>query len=647
MLSMHHPKPRSLRPLVLCALLAVSAPGLALAQNPERTQPGTRLLISVTEQLDADPPESQRIDSLDVVIPLGREATLHAANFTLYITATEAGSEAVSLRYGLYRFGPNPTPLFEDVHVEYGVPLLIDHVSGKGKSTYRVSIVPSRVEFVPSRSLSPNDTTGWRVAPATYHEFFATQFSLAVFHADRLRPILENEYNTLRDTFNLTAHGKVSYYFIDGVCDEFPFDDATGLSVDPSRNRVVSRYDADVSTVNVQGSMLVGLYRWWGYAPALLALGASAYADLSDHEILGDWAAGRRIALDSIATTIGFKRRDPTAALHHAASFVRWLIATHGRGQFRDLYDRATDLSVHRAVWSVYGKTLGELETDWAQYLNARTFSSEELYNEAIRDRYYHRLERSLRLLEEAVTVAPLPEPTVRRDLGYAYGHIGAWEKSSSAFYWLYKRFPQELSYYTLLGEAYWAQGDWVNAALAFNALVEQDSINGLAFLRLGDIQYDRRRVDSAVTLWQRGLVSRTAPRTHADLLLRIGRSLRDDPKTYLARPYFVEALTIVNQQLETNFGDPGIWAQAAEALMELDSLDVAFQHLEAAAYIADAVVDRAHIARLIGQCHDRRGERALAIEAYDQVFAMPSPYAEQVAARDLINKPDNGRRLN
>ena len=147
---------------------------------------------------------------------------------------------------------------------------------------------------------------------------------------------------------------------------------------------------------------MVGLYRWWGYAPDLLVVGLAGLLTFADHDVLSDRKAGHAIPLDSLVRTLDFKRHDPDVASHHAASFVRWLVRSHGIASFHDLYDRATDLSLRRAFWSVYGKTLAELEQDWLAHLNKRTFTAKELFDAAMRAKYYQRYGECLALLQQA-----------------------------------------------------------------------------------------------------------------------------------------------------------------------------------------------------------------------------------------------------
>jgi tetratricopeptide (TPR) repeat protein len=613
---------------------------LPFSQTARADQAGVRVRIEVFEILDADPPETAIIDSVTADILFDRETTLRAGNFVLFLTAAAADADAVQLQYSLFPLGTAASPKFDDARVEYETPLIVSDIPGKGKSAYRSLITPYPALVPPAPALEPSDTSGWRSQPGTFYVHHAAPYSLADFHYPQLHSILDGEYGAMRDTFALRSPGRMSVYLIEGRSSEFPYDSRFDFAVDPARNRIAARYDYATSGIDTQALLLLSLYRHWGYAPDLLALGASGYLSFADYDVVEDRAKGIAIPLDSLVRACDFKRYNQESALDHAASFVGWLIHTGSMNTFRELYQRATDLSLERALWAGYGKTLAELEAEWLDYLSDRVFRADEFARFAVRARYYRRPGRHLTLLERGAASSDTVMPGLWHDLSLAQGHTGQWEKTAATLRTLIAYDPAFVSGYALLGEALWAQGDWVHAALVLKDALALDSTLVQAYMRLGDIQADRRRVDSAAVLWQRGLYLGGGPIVTANLNLRVGRYERSRGKPELAAEHFRTALQSANQALGSDAANPTAWLLIGASYLNLDSIDIALEHLDAAYYLADAPVDVALIHIYTGACYDLAGQRDAALRQYEKVFTMPAPYMNQKTARRYINAP-------
>jgi tetratricopeptide (TPR) repeat protein len=125
---------------------------------------------------------------------------------------------------------------------------------------------------------------------------------------------------------------------------------------------------------------------------------------------------------------------------------------------------------------------------------------------------------------------------------------------------------------------------------------------------------------------------------TRLELLLRLGQVQRFHRNRDSARVLFGKAL----QQAQALVGKSPTTARSftrlGEALMELDSADVALPYLELAAYVADAPQELGRVYLAIGHCHDLAGRRETAVKAYETVFSLPATYHDDKAARYYVN---------
>jgi len=628
----------------LALSLALLAKGLvsscSWAEAPAvPTVPGVQARIAVFEVLTADTTETALIDSSAADLVFDRETTLRAGNFVLHLTVSRADAERVRMSYELFVSGPLPDNRSDDVIVEYDAPLVIESVRGKGKSAYRALVFPHRAMVQPSASLPVSDTMAREILPTPYYYFYLTPGEIPRLHFLPLRDALSAEFEHLRDTLAFTAPGRVYFYLVESPTDDIPLDPRFGFAVDPARNRAVALYDPRASGVDVAAMLLVNLYRWWGYAPELLAVGLAGYNSFADHDVLADRARRRSIPLDSVVRTLDFKRCDPHVASHKAASFVHWLAQTYGWPSLRDLYSRSTDLSLRRAVWAVYGKTLGELEQEWLAYLKNRKFTREELVYFAERARCYRRYEEYLSLLQEAAKTGDSVDVRLIAKIGVVQAHLGRWQDAAATFGDLVRAHPDTATYRWLFAEALQAAGDHAGTVRELVALQRLAPDDPRPYMRLADMQYEQRRRDSAAVLWQRGLDIAKGNRLTIELLLRLARyEAGQRGGNDSAAQLFDRVRWMADEAIGVDPGGPDGWIFGGEALLGLDSLHAAIAYFQTAQYLADAPVDLGRIHLDLGACYDRAGRRVDAITEYERVLAIPATAPDRRWARYYIN---------
>ncbi len=615
--------------LLICAgaSVAVAAPQAA------------HLEVLLRETVHAEPEESEIVDSTSALVAFDLETMLRVGNQVLYVTVTPVDDGRVRLHYSLFVTGPIPDQRSDRNTVDYGTPLILDDIKGKGKSTYRLLITPTPSDTVPDGITLPSEGGEWTVTPSAYYQFRMSRRSLAQFHFAELRNALEYEYEAVKDSLDLDVPGKVDYFFVDGPSRDVPLDPRFDYQVDPSRNRIVARHDPQYTGVEVTATLLLKVYRWWGYAPELLAVGVSGYTTFADYHVLQDRGNGQRISLSQLTHSINFKRQPYPASFHHAASFVQWLIRTHGVPAFRELYGKATDLALERALFSVYGQTLAEMEDEWLENLGRREFRPGEYYDYAKRAAAYHRYGDHYDLLQLAEDGHHDPPIYIYRSLTLAAAQLGQWDSAVDYAYQLAERQPTETDVLSLLAEIQWAAGDLSGAQYHLLRITEMAPGDARPYITLGDIQEDQRRTDSARVLWETGL-SKTEGRDPSalELLLRLGRWQRAHRNPDSARVLFNQALALAQGLVPKTPSGARPFTRLGEALMEVDSLSQALAYLETAAFVADAPQEMGRALINLGRCHDLAGRRESAITAYEAVFQIPATYYHQKLAHHYVN---------
>lgn len=547
---------------------------------------------------------------------------MRVGSIILDVTASPAAGGSVALATSLYVTGPLPANRSDDKTVAAGSAMEINEIRGKGKSKYSARLVPHQSDVAADTLIMSEDSSYWEPISSLRAEYLVPKGLLPTMQFLPVRGALDFELQGVMDTFAISSTDRLRVYLPPGQLAGAPPEAEYGYSVDPARYKVVAEHNAFDPRIRPQALILAAIYRAWGYAPQLLSSGIAGYFGFADYDVKKDRAAGRSIPLDSLARTIDYKRHDRTVVDHHAESFVTWLISTHGVANFKTLYERATDQSIHRAVWSVYDQTLPELETKWHAYLESRQFVGEEFMHYANRAIAFRDFETHLELLEQALTAVNSP-PTLEilHKIALAQGQLGRWDDATATLTRIDAEFPENEVDRWLLAEAQRARGDDVAAWKTYLNLMTRKPTDPQTNLRMGDIQWDARRVDSAAAFWWRGLSSSPGPLAGGELRLRMGWYFSEKRKGQdSARAYFAAARRSVTPVLLNSPTEATAWIIAGEALLGLDSVHSALEYLALAKEVTDAPIELGRIHLLRGKCYDKLDRRKDALVEYQAV---------------------------
>ncbi len=606
---------------------------------------GINLEVVVYEILDADPPESAVIDSVSYPILYDRTTTFRAGNFVVDVTAHPGAEESVELTFALIVPGAVPFNRSDEATVAIGSGFVFDGIRGKGKSSYRALFVPHALDIEADTLAATGDSAKWEIVYSEHAQYFVPKGVLPTEQFLPVRSVLDYTLDLTMDSLGLNPAGRALVYLTPKDLGGWAIDRELGVGIDATRYRVIAYHTSLAPRIRPRDLILAAVYRNWGYAPALLASGVAGYTEFADFDVITDRNANHIIPLDSLVRTVDYNRHDRDVARHHAESFVTWLIVSYGVPNFRNLYDRATDLSLRRALWSVYGKTLAELEKEWLAYLKKRQFNREEFEFYARRDLAFRDFESHLNLLQKAADAVSPPAADILRDIGVAQGQLGRWDDAATSFKRLISEYPDNTDGRLFLAEAQRASGDDIAAWRTYVDLLRLRPTDPQAHLRMGDIQWETRRVDSAAVLWRKALANSQGRFTTAELCLRLGhyfserRSGKDSSQAYFGR-----ARGMVAQSLSDNPTLAPAWIITAESMLGQDSAAGAIEYLAVAELVTDAPIDVGRIYLLRGQCYDRLGRREEAVESYEAALSDAAEAPIKRLAQKYLNRPYGGR---
>ena len=624
---------------VLLPMVVAVVAGL-LVPTPLPAAPGAIVDIRVKEFVAANPPVSEWVDSNLVRLPDAVEVYAWQGNFGINLLASSIDSGGITLQYRLATLGVNVSQRSGVVDIEWGVPVIIDSIPGKGKSYYRALITPHPADITTPCLDDVGDPVSWPNDPSAYFDFYYVKNSLADAHWNMLRDFIEREYKTVHEKFNLDYPGKINFFFCPCAPENTDFEEGLGFAVDPGRFAGLAIYHQEANGVDPQITNLLKFYRWWGFAPRFLVWGLSGYTDFADHYAKEYLKEGRILPFDSLVISGDFRRADPLVAYYEAASFAHFLIDSIGIPAFHDLYERSTDLSLKPAFLAVTGKTIDYWERLWREYLGSRLIRYPEYIYFAHRAEAINRPTEHLELLRLGVAdIGDSVTPALLQEMATATYGLGDY---AEAFEWFKKLAATDMQsgeYLQYCGNAAVVMGQLHEAYSYFERAASLDTSLSAAYLSMGEVMELRGYPDSALTLWRTGLNRGQSIPVYVELLIHLAyyERLTGAEDSSMAK------LTMARNSTARLLGQypdhPRYLLRMAEILTEMDQPDSALTYFATAEFFESRPFYLARIHLGAGKAEDLAGRRKNAVAQYEKVFEVQAGYLERMQARKYLNR--------
>lgn len=603
-------------------------------------EPGVAIDIRVKEFVAANPPVSDWVDSNTVLLPVGVEVYALQGNFGVNLLVSAIDSSGIDLQYRLATIGANVRQRSGIVKVEWGLPVIIDSIPGKGKSFYRALLTPRAAEVGRSCLEKVGDPISWPNDPSAYFDFYYVKNSLADAHWNMLRDFIEREYKTIHETFDFEYPGKIHFYFCPCAPENMDFETGMGIAVDPGRLAGFAIYHQQANTVDPQITNLLKFYRWWGFTPRFLVWGVSGYTDFADYYAKEYFEENRILPFDSLLISRDFRRADPLVAYFESASFVHFLIDSIGVPAFHDLYERSTDLSLKPAFLAVTGKTVDWWERAWRKYISSREITYQEYVYFAHRAQAINRSPEHLELLAKGVAaMGDSVAVPLLQELASAYYALGHYADSYDWFKKLVAREPEVAQYKQYCGNAAVVLGRLDEAYAYFEEAVALDTAYAAPFLSMGEVMELRNYADSAVALWQIGWGRGQSIPVHVELLIHLARHDRRIFENDSAQVKLTMARNSTARLLGQYPDHPRYLLRMAEILTEMNKSDSAQIYYSAAEFFESRPSYQARIYLGAGRAADLAGRRKEAVAHYEKVFGVKAGYPARVLAEKYLNE--------
>ena len=323
--------------------------------------------------------QQNRTDSTNVLLQRDTVTLIDSLEASGFITgvsmdlmAEEIDSERVTLTVHAHTFATQPGNYARRFVVEYGLPATMNDMVGKDGALYTLRLLPLAPIDVDTSwcGYSHREVEDFHVDPTAHLNIYYVPNTFGDVYWDAVKGMMEEQYETVNRMLRFNMPGKEILYLCPCRIHTVIWDDRFGMMVDPLRGAMFSIFRKDYNSTYPFLVSQSATYRNFGYSPPFLSEGFANYTSPSAYDIQQILKQGTIPPLDTLLDTYTYLQFDPVVADRMGASFVRYLIDRYRIMKFMQLYKLADDLNLRGSIETVYGKSLGELETEWKQYLD-------------------------------------------------------------------------------------------------------------------------------------------------------------------------------------------------------------------------------------------------------------------------------------
>ncbi|MCK5124765.1 MAG: tetratricopeptide repeat protein [candidate division Zixibacteria bacterium] len=583
--------------------------------------------------------------------------TSFISNFTLDLSASYNDSGFYLCEFSLYTIGPHSQTLYKKFQSFPGGVYFVDNVRLKNQVVYRVGISPLSIDSV-SSDLSDcgfnfREEGVWRFDPSAHFDLYFVNQTLGDARWNQVRDYLELNYKDFKKRFDPTFPGKVNCFLSPCILPEVTWDERSGYAIDPARFNCMMLYSGSYNTIDPFPVFLVRIYRFMGYAPPLLSEGLAGYYDFPHYY-------ARKLKQDSELPPLSMtlKSIDYYSLPGHnnisiASSFSKFLIDSYGFNQFKQLYEKATDLTLAGSFEEIYKKPLEVLEDEWHSTLDTVSIGINHFRYYYERDEYIYNKAGMNRFLDEFKSVITTTNDTLFVYAKEAWNRYmdGEFDSAITIYQKLLPMDPTNNTYNMVYGNLMLIDGRYDSAIAIYDNLYSIDSSMKTIFYKKGEAYLRNGNLDSATAYFRKDLEEGSSPLSQASSGIWMGRISLAAGDTTMARDYYADALDEMEQIYQFGKARPAFLLRLGQAHLGLAMCDktplaTAKSFLEQAKYFEvhpTRVIFGTRILHELGKIADLEGRRDEAISYYQEAMTYSlSPFID-AEIRQLLSQPFTG----
>jgi tetratricopeptide (TPR) repeat protein len=602
---------------------------------------GIILDISVKEGIPGDSASFKLIDQREIKLLNGLETASFQANFTLTTIATVLDSQNVRLNLSLITLPPQPQTIFREVLAKDKEIFFLDEVKAKQGRVFRVFLTPKIVNLPkPECTLDTRDKEKeeWDELPSSHFFFRYILHSLADLQWAKIKGHAETEYRRFRETFGFTqpAMDRMEYFFLPCHANEVVWDSRFDIGLDPTKNKIYVIYDLFEKSLDSPGVGFLLFYRLWGYAPPMLAEGIGNYFSLSHHFTKKLIATKKWIPLKELETTKDYRKQPKDVAFWESCSFVRFLMQSYKLDKFKQVYAKATDLTLEQAIEDVYQKALSALEKEWLSFLEEQKDSMSDFNYLASMKMSNGHYDEAIGLYQDMLSLFGR-DTGILRSLAYVYYLKGEYDQSEKYYLEVLSGDTLNLEYLQILGNIANIKGEYDKAKGYYQKITSLDSNYVDAYIKLAELETVLGDFLSAKEHLERADSLSTGSQAKTETYSGLGNVYQKLGKTEQAQENFKNALFYARRFVFEYPDDPIPYLRQGEAFFNLGEIDSAINFYTIAEFIEDKPLYRGRVLLAMGKAYLEKKDVSKAKEYFREVLNLPAGFEEKKEAEKLL----------
>jgi len=578
---------------------------------------------------------------------IGQNLTTFLVNMSINIQAEEADSQFVTFNSHLVTIGKTPYNLAKRYRIEFNLPARLENIPGKNGSSYQLLISPRKMTYIDT-SLCRYDPTSrdqFNMDPSGNFDLYYVKGSLGDFRWNNVKNYLEADYTRFRNSLDLTASGKISFFLCPCQAVTIGWDSRFGYAIDPSRSNVYAMYNHNFSSVDAILPNMLEILHLWGYAPPFVVEGLAGYFDFVTYKMKKIKATGTVPNIRDMLTTSGYYKTDPIAAEITASSFIKYLADSYGISKVEEMYEKSDDLTLLTDIETVYNMPLDTLQRGWLHYVDTIQL------NRALFDFYASRANS----LFDSEQMTEYLEQMTEYDWTRA-DSIDTWKKLSTVYYQYgqyykavdgYKRLiaidSSRPFYWQVLGNLHMINGEYDAAQKALDTAIARDTTLETVRLQLARILTFESDTAGAIEMAEDALSEVQTTIAKIEFLLFLGDIYNAGGKYHdsaKADRYFSDALAWSSELMAKMPEEPIYKFRSGLAYLGLGKYQEARQLLELADFTELRTYYLGKIRLALGNLHDIRHERQKAVEYYQKALQISLAAHDRELCEKYIERP-------
>lgn len=562
-------------------------------------------------------------------------------NLSLDITYRSHEDSSLSIELSHIPLPPKSDPHMNRLQSQIGIPYIVDSVLVKAEHVYKVLFTPLAFDSIQTDcDFSHKEEDVFLFDPSGSFDIYFVPNSLGDIHWNNIRDHLEMELERFNKIFNFTQPGKINFYLY--PCDAPYYDkfDGGDFGIHPARNSVYFEYSHQNSGIAVEAVNLIKLYRYWGYSPKLMAVGAANLTDFHLFYAREYKQTEGLYPLEHMLVSLDFDNLDDTHKKRiEAASFIAYLSAQMPVDKFRHLYIQSTDLTLKENLEKLTGMDFAELEQEWLDYVDSVSFPF-GLYNfYAQRALIQRDMSEALFLYERALEEEPM-DSAMLANIYNIYYLAGYYDKSAKTIRKLSK-YLKESDYDLTLANMLLAGGHEDSALYYYNKSMENnEGFDEIAVYKLAQLEYLNENYEQSKRHFLSLLDSAESIPLKIDGHIYLGKIYRHENEADSAENQFTLALN-ASKNLLSRYPDNSLYnMRAGEAALQLGETQAARDYLSLAEFVEMRPFYLGRVMLGLGKTYDLENDRENARLYYNRVLELPSAYLDKREARRLLEKP-------